>query len=137
MRAPQLIEFPRLGSPDIGYISVAEEGHVLPFVPRRVFWTYHTPEEIVRGRHAHYKSEHVLVAVAGRIVVVTEQANGQLQSFRLDSPHLGLYIPPSSWHSMHYAEEAIQLTFASELYQEEDYIRDYATFREVWLPGQP
>jgi dTDP-4-dehydrorhamnose 3,5-epimerase-like enzyme len=132
MLTPHLIEFPKLGTPDIGYISVAEEGQLLPFVPKRVFWTYHTPEEIVRGRHAHYKTEQVLVALSGRIVIVIERPDGELLSFRLDSPHVGLYIPPNNWHSMHYSETAIQLTFASELYSEADYIRDYATFRKVW-----
>ncbi|WP_303312092.1 FdtA/QdtA family cupin domain-containing protein [Hymenobacter sp. BT730] len=132
MLAPHLIDFSKLGEPDIGFISVAEEGRTLPFVPKRTFWTYHTPETIVRGRHAHYKTEQVLVALSGRIIVVVERPDGELLSFRLNSPHQGVYIPPNSWHTMQYSETAIQLTFASELYDEADYIRSYELFREVW-----
>jgi dTDP-4-dehydrorhamnose 3,5-epimerase-like enzyme len=131
--APYLMQFSKLGAPDIGYISVGENSEdPLPFAVQRVFWTYYTPESIVRGRHAHQRTEQVLVAVAGRIIVTTELADGDIQIFRLEDPSVGLYIPPCAWHTMQYSHSAVQLVLASQLYTQDDYIRDYETFRRRW-----
>ena len=131
--APYLIRFPKFGAPEIGYVSVGESAKdPLPFVVQRVFWTYFTPESIVRGRHAHELTEQVLIAAAGRITVTTELADGTIQIFRLDNPYLGLYVPPCAWHTMQYSHTAVQLVLASQPYSAEDYIRDYDAFRERW-----
>ena len=137
MSEPRLIQFPKLGDPGIGYISVAEPlpAGTLPFAVKRIFWTYHTPESIVRGRHAHHHTELVLLAVAGHIVVTTEQAGGDIQTFRLEHPHEGLYVPANTWHTMQYSHTAVQLVLASHPYEEADYIRDYQDFRATW-PGR-
>ncbi|HEX8507112.1 MAG TPA: FdtA/QdtA family cupin domain-containing protein [Hymenobacter sp.] len=133
MIKPYLIQFPKLGTPDIGYISVGESAKdPLPFAVQRVFWTYYTPESIVRGRHAHRRTEQVLIAVSGRIIVTTELANGDIQIFRLEDPFVGLYVPPYAWHTMQYSHTAVQLILASQPYAEDDYIRDFEVFRRQW-----
>jgi WxcM-like, C-terminal len=129
---PHLIHFPKLGEPGIGYISVAEQSQTVPFAVQRTFWTYYTPESIVRGRHAHRLTEQVLIAAAGRIMVTTELADGSIELFRLEDPHVGLYIPPHAWHTMQYSHTAVQLAFASSAYDETDYIRNYDDFRRIW-----
>lgn len=126
-----LIPVTQIGEPMIGYISVADHANV-PFEPKRVFWTYYTPESIVRGRHAHYKTEQFMVAVAGKIIVHIEDASGHIETFVLDNPHIGLYIPPNVWHTMQYSHTAVQLVIASTDFHESDYIRDHATFLKVW-----
>ena len=133
MPDPHLIQFPKFGDSSVGYISVTDAaGPLIPFGVQRVFWTYFTPESIVRGRHAHHRTEQVLVAAAGRITVTTELPDRTIQSFRLEDPHVGLYVPPHTWHTMHYSHSAVQLVFASTPYNEADYIRDYDQFREMW-----
>lgn len=132
LKKPHLIEFPKLGASDIGYISVVENSSLIPFNVERVFWTYYTPESIVRGRHGHFKTEQVLVAVAGRIIVTTELPDGEINTFILDKPDMGVYLPPNAWHTMQYSHTAIQLVLASLPYKEDDYIRDYDTFKAVW-----
>jgi oxalate decarboxylase/phosphoglucose isomerase-like protein (cupin superfamily) len=92
---PFLLQLPKLGAPDIGYITVAEGNDLIPFTVARTFWTYYTPESIVRGRHAHYLTQQVMVALSGRIIVTIEQADGTLGTFRLEDPNVGLYIPPN------------------------------------------
>ena len=136
MRDPHLIRFPKLGAPEIGYISVTERTELVPFEVQRIFWTYYTPESIVRGRHAHHRTEQVLVAVSGRITVTTELADGNIQTFRLEDPNMGLYVPPNAWHTMQYSHSAVQLVMASAIYDEADYIRRYEQFREVWKAEQ-
>ncbi|RZK32277.1 MAG: WxcM-like domain-containing protein [Hymenobacter sp.] len=131
---PHLIYFPKMGDPSIGYISVTEQGKLVPFEVQRIFWTYYTPESIVRGRHAHHRTEQVLVAAAGRITVTTELADGTIKLFRLDDPKVGLYVPPHAWHTMQYSHSAVQLVMASANYSEEDYIRKYEDFKRIWSP---
>lgn len=132
MIVPYLIDFPKLGASEIGFISVTEQSKLIPFEIQRVFWTYYTPESIVRGRHAHHHTEQVLVAAAGRITVTTEMPDGTVSVHRLEDPHVGLYVPPHAWHTMQYSHSAVQLVFASHKYDEQDYIRQYEQFREVW-----
>ncbi|MDB5270496.1 MAG: hypothetical protein JWP58_3536 [Hymenobacter sp.] len=129
---PHLIYFPKLGDPSIGYISVTEQNHLVPFEVKRIFWTYYTPESIVRGRHAHHRTEQVLIATAGRIAVTTELADGTIELFRLEDPNVGLYVPPHAWHTMQYSHSAVQLVLASLPYAEADYIREYGEFKRVW-----
>lgn len=132
MKNPYLINFSKIGFPDIGYISVTEQQKLIPFEIQRIFWTYYTPESIVRGRHAHHVTEQVLIAAAGRITVTTETADGDIQIFRLEDPNVGLYVPPHAWHTMQYSHSAVQLVLASAPYNANDYIRDYDEFKQVW-----
>ncbi len=127
---PYLIEFPKVGDSSMGYISIAEFEKTLPFEVKRTFWTYYTPESIVRGRHAHHVTEQVLVAVAGRIIVNTEMRDGEIMTFVLEKPNQGVYIPPTAWHTMQYSHSAVQLAFASTVYMPEDYIRDFDEFKK-------
>ncbi len=126
---PHLIEFKKIGDSSIGYISVAENQKDIPFKIERVFWTYFTPEDVVRGHHAHYKTEQVLIAATGWIKVETENRLGEKNTFLLDKPNQGLYLPPNCWHTMKYSHSSVQLVFASTVYIESDYIRDYNEFR--------
>lgn len=121
-----------MGNAAEGYISVSEQGRLVPFDVKRNFWTYFTPESIVRGRHAHHQTEQVLIAVAGRIIVTTEMPDGTIDTFRLEDPNVGVYIPPNVWHTMQYSHTAVQLVFASSHYDEADYIRSYDDFRRIW-----
>jgi mannose-6-phosphate isomerase-like protein (cupin superfamily) len=132
MDSPYLIEFKKLGASGIGYISVNENIEHIPFKVERVFWTYFTPEDVVRGRHAHYKTEQVLIAVAGRIVVNLELPNGEKQIYTLDKPNVGLYVPANCWHTMQYSHSSVQLAFASTQYAESDYIRNYDDFKTYY-----
>lgn len=129
--APFLIEFQKVGQPAEGYIAIAELASAVPFEVHRIFWTYYTPESIVRGRHAHHETEQVLIAAAGRILLNTELPDGSRHTFVLEHPHQGVYLPPRCWHTMQYSHNAVQLVLASTPYRESDYIRDYSTFKAI------
>lgn len=130
-KKPHIITFPKIGESLIGFISVGDNKS-LPFEVKRVFWTYYTPESIVRGRHAHYKTEQIIIAATGRIIVTTEDAAGKIDIFTLNEPNMGVYVPPNVWHTMQYSHTAIQLVLASTEYSETDYIRDHEHFRKTW-----
>lgn len=131
--SPFLMEFPKIGDYTQGYISIAQGDDLLPFEIKRVYWTYYTPEEIIRGRHAHYELEQILFAAAGRITVRTEDIDGKKNEFILEKPNLGLFIPRMCWREMQYSHNAVQICLASIEYDEKDYIRDYNQFKEVQL----
>ncbi len=128
---PHIITFNPYGESSIGYISVAEFAKHIPFEVKRIYWTYYTPESIVRGRHAHKETEQILIAISGRIIVNLEFPNDStIQTYVLEHPKQGLYIPPSAWHTMQYSHSSTQLVLASKEYDEKDYIRSYDEFKK-------
>ena len=127
---PYIIEFPKIGNSQLGYISVAENDN-LPFEVKRIYWTYYTPESVERGGHAHHELEQILVAVSGKIIVNTEMPGGEIERFILDAPNVGIYMPTYCWHVMQYSHNSAQMCIANMVYEEKDYIRDYDTFKSI------
>jgi len=124
---PYLIHFSQIGESAIGFISVAEQKNI-PFEIRRVYWTYFTPENVTRGRHAHRTTEQILIAVSGKIIVTTENRANEKKTFTLENANMGLYLPPLVWHTMKYTHYSTQVILASSEFDERDYIRDYDAF---------
>lgn len=129
MKKPCIIEFSSFGKSEEGYLSIASAND-LPFKIQRVFWTYQTPSDIIRGKHAHHTTQMVIIAVQGSIRVDCVGKWGQ-NTFILDSPKIGLYIPSYCWHSMHYSHQALQLVIADTDYNESDYIRNFDDFINI------
>ncbi len=125
---PQLIQFHTHGESAIGYLAVAQIQQDIPFEVKRLFWTYFTPQSVIRGRHAHHATSMVLIAVHGRIEVHTELLSGQKNSFLLDRPDVGVWMPPLTWHTMQYSHDAVQLVLTDTEYVVTDYIRSYEEF---------
>jgi hypothetical protein len=123
-----VISFGQIGDAAIGFISVAQSQEKIPFPIRRVYWTYHTPTEVMRGHHAHTLLEQVLVAIHGKIMIHTEFADGRKQTTLLDSPDRGLYIPPHCWRTIEFSEGAVLMAIVSHEYEAAEYIRDYEAF---------
>ena len=133
MSTPVIIDFPGIGSSQLGFISVAEQGINVPFEIKRVYWTYFTPNEVKRGGHAHIKLEQIVFAVSGIIKLNTEDVFGNKLEFILDRPYMGLYIPKLTWRDIEFSHSAVLLCLASCIYQEDDYIRDYEEFKTYLL----
>lgn len=130
MATPALIEFSKIGSPALGYISVAQNSN-LPFEVKRVYWTYFTPDSVIRGHHAHHQLEQVIFATSGRIEFTLEDIHGEQEHFVLDSPNLGLYIPRLYWRTIKFSHNAVLLCLASMEYSEDEYIRDFDEFKQL------
>ena len=135
LRTPCVIEFVPIGNASTGFLTVAALRRDMPFEVKRVFWTYGTPPNVTRGGHAHYRTETVLVAVSGRIVVSTELVGGAPVEFVLDTPSRGLYLPPRCWRTMKYTASAVQIAFESTDYSAEDYIHSLDEFRSMKNPS--
>jgi hypothetical protein len=126
---PKILDLTSHGSSSIGFITVAECEKNIPYAVERVYWTYYTPNNIERGGHAHRELYQVLVAVSGVITIITEDRDGNTETFVLDKPNQGLLLPPPYWHTMKFSHAAVLLSLCSMHYAEADYIRDYEVFK--------
>lgn len=129
MDIPHIINFSKIGSQDLGYITVAETQKDTPFDIKRVYWTYYTPQDVIRGGHAHKELQQVIFAVSGTIEFNTLDLQGNKDAFILDSPSKGLYLPKLIWRDIKFSHSAVLLCLASEIYDEADYFRDFEEFK--------
>jgi UDP-2-acetamido-3-amino-2,3-dideoxy-glucuronate N-acetyltransferase len=113
-----------------GNLSFAEHSQYLPFLPKRYFIVFDVPSKEVRGEHAHRKLHQFLVCIKGSCSVVVDDSVNR-QEILLDSPSIGLHIPPMVWSIQYkYSPDAVLLVLASDVYDPDDYIRDYDEFLE-------
>lgn len=131
MKKPQIISLDQIGSSSLGFITIAEAQKNIPFDIKRVYWTYYTPQDVVRGGHAHKALEQVIFAVSGVITFNTEDLEGNKETFVLDHPSKGLYLPKLIWRDIHFTHSAVLLCLASQYYTEEDYFRDFEEFKKT------
>lgn len=115
--------------PDMrGALSFAETGQYLPFSPQRYFLVFDVPSREIRGEHAHKKCHQFLVCVKGCCSVMIDDGNIR-EEYLLDTPGVGLYIPPMLWGVQYkYSTDAVLMVLASEVYDDADYIRNYDQF---------
>lgn len=132
MEIPHIIELNKIGKSEIGYISFLEENSKeIPFNIKRVFWTYFTPESVVRGGHAHKTTIQAIVAVSGTIIFDIQGQKEFKEIFTLDSPNKLLIIPTLYWSDIKFSHNAVLLCLASEEFNEKEYIRDYNEFKQL------
>jgi UDP-2-acetamido-3-amino-2,3-dideoxy-glucuronate N-acetyltransferase len=114
-----------------GSLSYAQYGELLPFIPKRYFIVFDVPEGQTRGGHAHKEVEQFLVCVKGRVSVFVDDGRTR-DEILLDSPSLGLYIPPHVWAGQRYhSGDAVLLVLSSDVYDADEYIRDYDEFLRI------
>lgn len=123
----RMIELPLI--PDLrGTLSFAEIGQALPFEPKRYFIVFDVKSKEVRGEHAHRRCHQFLVCVKGSCSVVVDDGKNR-EEYQLDQPNLGVYLPAMVWGVQYkYSADAVLLVLASDVYDADDYIRDYDDF---------
>jgi hypothetical protein len=128
MKEPYILDFNKIGSHELGYISVAESLKNVPFEIKRVYWVYDTPSDVQRGNHAHKNGEVVLIALKGSSDIQLINPSGKEYSFHLHDKSKGLYIPSMHWRRLNFEPDSLLLSIASTLYSEDDYIYNYEEF---------
>jgi hypothetical protein len=102
-----------------GNLTVVEK--VLPFDIKRVFYIYGV-DDSKRGGHRHHKTIQAAVCIQGACRIYNNN-NIEEQVFDLNQPSKCLILDPEDWHTMYdFSADAILMVFASELYDEKDYI---------------
>jgi dTDP-4-dehydrorhamnose 3,5-epimerase-like enzyme len=123
----QLFELPRI-SDERGHLSFAQVQQALPFEVVRYFLVFGVPSREIRGEHAHRELHQFLVCVHGNCSVRLFDGDAS-EEVLLNRPDLGLHVPPMVWTTEYkYSPDAVLLVLASDIYREEDYIRDQDEF---------
>lgn len=114
---------------DRGSLIALENNKDIPFVIKRVYYIFDTKEGVRRGFHAHKHLKQVLVCVKGSCKVHLDNGKGETSEVILDEANKGLLIESNLWREMYdFSADAVLLVLASELYDEDDYIRNYDLF---------
>lgn len=110
-----------------GNLSVIEND-IIPFEIKRVYYVYDIPSGAERGGHSHKDLQEFLIAISGSFDVVLNDGISETV-VTLNKPNLGLLIPTGIWRELKdFSSGAVCLVVASEVYIEEDYIRNFDEF---------
>jgi mannose-6-phosphate isomerase-like protein (cupin superfamily) len=122
----KLIELPVIE--DIrGNLAFIQKGF-LSFDFKRVYYLYDVPSSANRGGHSHINQNEVLIALSGSFEVTVDDGFSK-KSYFLNKPNIGLHITTGIWRELeNFSSGAICLVLNSDVFKEEDYIRDYEQF---------
>lgn len=121
-QAHTLIDLSAFGSEEMGYL-VPLDTMQFPFEVKRVFYLVDVPTDAIRGKHAYYQSEQVLICLRGRVKIKC-MINHHETIYELDNAKQGLYLAPHVWREAYaFSEDAILLAVSSEPFSETDYRR--------------
>lgn len=116
---------------DRGNLIALEEEKDIPFEIKRVYWMFDTGRGVRRGYHSHKTLEQILICMHGSCKILLDDGRGGREIIVLENSCEGLYVGKNIWREMFdFSEDAVLMVLASEYYNEDDYIRDYAKFLE-------
>lgn len=122
----QIIDIPKIEN-DKGNIAVIEND-AIPFEIKRVYYLFDIPSSAKRGGHAHKNLTQVVIALSGSFDVVLKDGNNS-KIITLNKPDKGLLITKNTWRELeNFSSGSVCLVLASDVFKEEDYIRDYEEF---------
>ena len=101
---------------------------VIPFAFQRVYYLFDVPSTAFRGGHSHINQSEFLIPLSGSFEVVTDDGTTKITHI-MNKPNIGLYIPTGIWRELqNFSSGAVCLVLASDVFKEEDYIRNYEDF---------
>lgn len=122
----KIVNIPKIEDPR-GNLSVIEK-EVVPFEIKRVYYLYDVPAGAERGGHAHKKLQQFLVALSGSFDVILNDGKEE-KIVTLNKPFEGLLITNGIWRELkNFSSGAVCLVIASDVFLEEDYIREFHDF---------
>jgi len=122
----KLIKIPKIEDTR-GNLSVVEND-LIPFEIKRVYYLYDVPAGAERGGHAHKEQKEFLVALSGSFDVILNDGQSE-KVIALNKPYEGLLINEGIWRELkNFSSGSVCLVLASEVFEEDDYIRDFEEF---------
>lgn len=126
----KLIDLPKICDPR-GNLSFIQDGTHLPFDISRVYWIYDVPGGKFRDGHAFRTQEEFIVALSGSFDVVLKDGD-KVVRHHLCRSYYGLYVPAMTWREIdNFSTNSVALVLSSTLYDEDDYIRDFNTYKKL------
>ena len=118
-----------------GNITPVQGNNTISFPIERIFYIYDIPSGSKRGMHAHKHCHEILVAVSGSFEVELDDGVNK-RTVLLNRPMYGLHIPPGVWATeKEYSSGVVCLALASQAYDTDDYINNYADFKKYRSDG--
>jgi hypothetical protein len=116
-----------------GNLTVVEGDSDIPFDVKRIYYLYDIPGGEVRGGHAHKKLRQLIIAASGSFDVLIDDGQNK-KIVTLNRPNFGLLVVPGIWRELlDFSSGSICLVLASEVYENDDYIREYESFKKYFL----
>ena len=123
----KLIDLPKIEDRR-GNLSVIEKNNI-PFSIKRVYYLYDVPSGAERGGHAHKEQEEFIVSLSGSFDVILNNGESE-ETYTLNKPNQGLYVAQKTWRELrNFSSGAVCLVLASEVFREDDYIREFDDFK--------
>lgn len=124
----KVLDFPVIKDPRGNLTFVEGQVHV-DFDIARVFYLYDVPGGETRAGHALKTTSQVLVAMSGSFDVVVDDGADK-RTITLNRSYYGVMLPPLIWRELeNFSSGAVCLVLASRRYDENDYYREYETFK--------
>lgn len=122
----ELLPIPKIEDPR-GNLSVIEN-NVIPYEIKRVYYLYDVPSGAERGGHSHKNQQEFLIALSGSFDVILNDGTNE-RTVTLNKPFEGLLITNEIWRELkNFSSGAVCLVIASDVFLEEDYIREFHDF---------
>jgi len=119
-----------------GNLCVVEGGHHVPFEIARCYHLFDVPSGSSRAGHAHKRLWQLFVAISGSFSLHLDDGFS-VEVINLNRPHLGILVQPGVWRVLDdFSGGAVCLVYASEIYDESDYIRTYDDFLAYKAKGK-
>jgi dTDP-4-dehydrorhamnose 3,5-epimerase-like enzyme len=120
----RIIELPKIADPR-GNLTFVEQGRHVPFDIKRVYYLYDVPGGESRAGHAHRTNQAFIISANGSFEVIVKDGTAE-RSFFLNRSYYGLYVPAMVWREIdNFSSGSVSLVLASELYDADDYYRDF------------
>ncbi len=114
-----------------GSLIAIEELKSIPFKFKRVYFIYGVGEDVIRGKHAHIFSTQLLICVHGSCEITLDNGKKR-KTIILDSPNRGILQKNMIWGEMkNFSKDCVLMVLSNELYNEDEYIRDYKEFQRL------
>jgi hypothetical protein len=123
----KIIELPKI-SDQRGNLTFIESNHQIPFAIKRVYYLYDVPGGASRAAHGHKDLHQLMVSMSGSFDVSIDDGY-EKKIFHLNRSYYGLYIPPMTWRDLdNFSSGSVCMVLASDIYDENDYFRNYDDF---------
>ena len=132
----KVIHINTISTINVGELSFFENNKDIDFCIKRLYYISKVPEGVKRGFHAHKKLKQLIFCPYGKIMITLENELGREQ-IELSDPSIGLLIEKPTWREMLWMQKnSVLVVAASDYYDEDDYIRDYFCFKDLYCKNK-